>query len=136
MLFRSAPTIQSPSVEKAKNIKTSTTQQISNKLSQAKDHDNLYIPPQFNYGSADNPIPKYPKLAIRQKHQGQVIICADIGIEGGVSNASICNSSGSNLLDNAALKTIKNWRFTAARQGNEFVVATIQVPITFSLSKS
>ena len=100
------------------------------------DNDISYTPPLYSYGSVNNPIPKYPKLAIRKKHQGKVIVCVDVSTNGLVSSASICNSSGSNLLDRAALKTIRYWKFEAAKKGNEFVIAKIQIPIIFSLNKS
>lgn len=99
-------------------------------------NDDLYVSAKYDYGSADNPVPKYPRLAVRSKHQGKVVICVNVGVAGVVSDASICNSSGSNLLDNAALRTIKNWKFQAAKRGDQFVMAKVEIPVVFSLNKS
>jgi len=42
-------------------------------------------------------------------------------------------SSGSPRLDQAALDTVKRWRFVPARQGDQSVAAWVVVPISFSL---
>jgi TonB family protein len=95
-----------------------------------------YVSPQYKYGSTNNPIPKYPRLAIRQKQEGKVIICVDVNKKGTVANIGVCNSSGHYLLDDAALKTIKNWKFEVAKNQDQIIAAKLEVPVTFSLSKS
>ena len=44
-------------------------------------------------------------------------------------------SSGSSRLDQAAIETIKHWRFVPARQGDQPVAAWVLVPITFTLQR-
>jgi protein TonB len=44
-------------------------------------------------------------------------------------------SSGSSRLDQAAIETVKRWRFVPARQGDQAVAAWVLVPIAFSLER-
>jgi protein TonB len=41
--------------------------------------------------------------------------------------------SGSPRLDQAAIDTVRRWKFVPARLGGEAIVATVLVPIVFSL---
>jgi protein TonB len=52
---------------------------------------------------------------------------------GAVGTADIVRSSGSSALDEAALATVRRWRFHPARQAGQAVRATLDVPITFRL---
>ena len=99
-----------------------------------QENDNSYVAPKYIYGSSDNPAPKYPKIAIRNKYQGKVILCVNVNKDGSVSQVNICSSSGFHLLDNAALKTIKKWHFKAATKNNELITAKIRIPVIFALN--
>jgi len=37
------------------------------------------------------------------------------------------------VLDQAALKAVKNWRFVPARRGSEAMVAWVEIPVVFKL---
>ncbi|NJM13735.1 MAG: energy transducer TonB [Synechococcaceae cyanobacterium SM1_2_3] len=52
---------------------------------------------------------------------------------GSVGAADIVRSSGYAVLDEAALTTIKRWRFRPAQQSGQTVDATLDVPIYFRL---
>jgi protein TonB len=47
--------------------------------------------------------------------------------------ADIVRSSGSGMLDQAALKAVRRWRFSPAQRAGRPVRATLNVPITFEL---
>ncbi len=84
---------------------------------------------------ADNPKPAYPAFARRLGHQGQVILRIVVQANGRVGNARIIRSSGSGVLDAAALKTIRRWRFHPARRAGQPVGATLKIPIIFRLDQ-
>jgi protein TonB len=53
-----------------------------------------------------------------------------------VEALSISQSSGHALLDQAALKAIKSWRFRPARAGPLPIPSTVEVPIRFTLEST
>jgi protein TonB len=54
---------------------------------------------------------------------------------GGVpTQVEIERSSGSNVLDLAALEAVRNWRFVPARRGTDPVAAWVIVPVVFRLT--
>ena len=81
-----------------------------------------------------NPHPTYPLIARKKGWEGKVIIQADIDKEGNVSKIKILESSGFKVLDNVSLKTLKKWKFTPARIGNEFVNDSLRIPVKFLLT--
>ena len=52
---------------------------------------------------------------------------------GKVGRIWVKNSSGYEILDRSALKTVKDWSFIPARFGNIPVKSTVIVPVTFKL---
>ncbi len=81
----------------------------------------------------DNPKPTYPAFARRLGHEGRVIIRVRVLPTGVVGAADVARSSGYAVLDEAALTTIKRWRFRPAQQSGQTVDATLDVPISFRL---
>ena len=57
-------------------------------------------------------IPVYPEAAKRMKQEGRVLITVVANSEGKILNVITSNSSGYPLLDEAAVKAVKEWRFS------------------------
>ena len=91
------------------------------------------VPPGFNASYLDNPAPVYPPLARRLGEEGRVMLRVHVEASGLPSKVEIRTSSGSERLDQAALETVKRWKFVPARQGDTAVPAFVVVPISFSL---
>jgi len=53
--------------------------------------------------------------------------------QGNADAVEVRSSSGSRRLDDAALSTVKSWRFVPARHGEQPVAAWVLVPIAFTL---
>jgi len=90
-------------------------------------------PPGFNAAYLDNPPPAYPPLARRSGEQGRVLLRVHVTTAGAAETVELRTSSGSPRLDQAALETVKRWRFVPARQGDQPVAAWVLVPINFTL---
>ena len=90
-------------------------------------------PPGFEVGSADNPLPHYPTLARRRGIEGTVTLEVRVRADGLPERVAIGRSSGSSLLDAAALEAVRRWRFRPARRAGEPVPGVVTVPITFRL---
>ena len=84
---------------------------------------------------AYQPKPTYPAFARRLGHEGRVVIRIQVLSSGEVAAASIERSSGYAVLDEAALATIKRWRFRPAQRVGQPVDATLNVPINFKLQE-
>ncbi|BCA79872.1 energy transducer TonB [Desulfuromonas sp. AOP6] len=85
---------------------------------------------------ADNPPPNYPRLARERGWQGEVVLRARVSRNGRVIHVRIEESSGYTLLDRAAVKAVKGWRFRPARQGRHPIEAEVRLPVRFTLQSS
>ena len=81
----------------------------------------------------NNPRPSYPRLAHRMGIEGTVILLADVSEEGMPLQVRLFQSSGNDLLDQSALNTVTQWRFTPARKDGVITRSTVRIPVTFSL---
>lgn len=89
-----------------------------------------YVPPQFLMRYK----PLYPPEARAMKLQGVVMLLVSVDAEGRVTDARLSHSCGHQILDRAALNAVRSWRFLPARQSNQPISATVEIPIRFSLS--
>jgi protein TonB len=80
---------------------------------------------------------RYPPLAANNGMEGSVIIRIKIDKQGKVRAMQIDKSSGSALLDSAALESVSNWTLKPARRKDgKPVSSTVRIPIRFSIPKS
>lgn len=80
-----------------------------------------------------NPKPPYPPLAFRMRVEGKVILLAEVLPDGKAGNVRVVESSGNDLLDQSALTTVRQWKFTPARKDGVIITQAVRIPITFSL---
>jgi protein TonB len=99
--------------------------------------DAVAVPPVFAQISADvAPTPPYPAQALRRHIQGQVVLRIRVDTRGEPVEVSVETSSGSSLLDEAAVKFVKaRWHFVPAMQDGQAVEALARLPIDFSLPR-
>lgn len=91
------------------------------------------VQPRFNADYLDNPKPPYPSISRRMGEEGEVRLRVHVDAAGNAQRVEIERSSGFARLDQAALDTVKRWRFVPARQGDQPVAAWVIVPIQFTL---
>lgn len=79
--------------------------------------------------------PVYPSKARRSGTEGKVTVLVAVATSGRVSNARVTSSSGSSLLDAAAMKAATRYRFTPAKNSAGQAVPTqVAIPFSFRLN--
>lgn len=91
------------------------------------------VAPRFDVAYLQNPEPDYPSLSKRFGEEGRVILRVLVNPEGQPEQVEVRQSSGHARLDQAALGTVRRWRFTPARRGTERLAAWVLVPLFFQL---
>jgi protein TonB len=94
----------------------------------------VHVPPRFDAAYLENPPPPYPRIAKSRGEQGLVVVAVDVGADGRPLNCALHRSSGYPALDDAALRTIRTWRFVPARRGEQTIAETVLVPMPFRLT--
>jgi periplasmic protein TonB len=90
-------------------------------------------PPNFNADYLNNPPPAYPVLSRRMGEEGRVVLRVFVNEQGQPTQVQLRTSSGHTRLDDAALTTVRQWKFVPARRGDTPVGAWVLVPISFTL---
>jgi protein TonB len=80
-----------------------------------------------------NPAPPYPADAWRARIQGRVVLKVVVEGSGLVGDVAVHASSGSTSLDDAALMTVRTWRFEPARRRGSPVAHEVLVPVRFTI---
>lgn len=89
----------------------------------------------FDADYLKNPAPPYPPLSRRMSEEGKVILRVSVTPQGSAESVEIKTSSGSTRLDEAAQKTVRNWKFIPAKRGDLAVQSWVLVPIIFKLEQ-
>jgi protein TonB len=93
------------------------------------------VKPRFDADYLDNPRPVYPALSRRMGEEGRVVLRVQVAANGHPADVALHASSGSPRLDQAALDTVRHWKFVPARRGDEAIAASVLVPIVFTLKE-
>lgn len=88
-----------------------------------------YTPPRY----ARCPAPSYPPAAREAQRAGLALLRVSVDAAGAVVRVALARSSGSRDLDNAALATVRTWKFVPAYLDGNSVAAEVEVPVRFIL---
>lgn len=88
--------------------------------------------PDYHADYLDNPRPDYPAAARRRNLYGVVRIEVEVDADGRVKSLRLAGSAGSDLLDDAALAAVQQWRFVPASRAGKPVEGQVVVPIRFA----
>lgn len=83
----------------------------------------------------NNPKPPYPLMALQMRNEGTVMLKALVQPDGSCGEVLLARSSGHELLDQSALKTVAQWRFVPARSQGKEVSQWVSIPIVFNLKR-
>ncbi|MCY4237514.1 MAG: TonB family protein [Rhodospirillaceae bacterium] len=92
------------------------------------------MPPRYAGRGLANAPPRYPYLARRSGQEGRAVLRVTVTPDGAAAAVRLHESSGYRLLDKAAIKAIKAWRFIPAKRGGIPVAGSVDVPISFKLT--
>jgi protein TonB len=81
-----------------------------------------------------NPAPHYPSEARRMGMEGRVVLHVEILQSGDAGRIEIRQSSGHDMLDQAAITAVAGWRFEPKRISGARITAWTDVSIRFKLS--
>jgi len=77
--------------------------------------------------------PIYPKAAERRGWTGTVYLWIDVSASGAVTGVRVDITSGHDVLDEAAMRAVRGWRFKPASTAGVPASGTVRKPIEFSL---
>jgi len=80
-----------------------------------------------------NPPPAYPAEAIAARQTGRTLLRVAVSADGSVAELSVYRSSGVPALDQAALRAVRGWRFSAAEGSS--ALRELLVPVRFVLEE-
>ncbi len=86
-------------------------------------------------GAMGNKPPRYPKAARKLGYEGIVTLLVFVDAAGQAQDVAVQASSGYAMLDEAAVKAIRQWRFEPARRFGMAVEGSVLVPIVFDLEE-
>ncbi len=89
----------------------------------------------FDADYLKNPAPPYPAVSRRMREEGKVVLRVAVTPAGTADNVDVKTSSGSERLDEAALRAVRQWKFVPARRGDTPVASFVLVPILFKLEQ-
>jgi periplasmic protein TonB len=84
-------------------------------------------------GYRHNPPPVYPDAAQEHNWQGRVLLRVHVLTDGHADDVKVAQSSGYQVLDDAAVRTVTHWLFAPATRGDAPVDGWANVPINFKL---
>ncbi|TCB77248.1 energy transducer TonB [Acinetobacter sp. ANC 4173] len=123
----------------SKNVVAAPVQQSVAKPTDAPaktSDDNLPVTEAKGYaGYLSNPAPEYPEQALDRGWEGSVILRVKVLPNGSPDSVTVKQSSGKKILDSAAVRTVKQWKFSPALKGKTPVEGWVDVPIHYQLPK-
>lgn len=115
-------------------IPAKTNGQNSGETNQNGMNAGTFFSPRLTGMNAQNPKPIYPLASRRMGEEGTVILSVHILHTGQVDEVRLKQSSGYLRLDQAAIASVKKWRYTPAKKDNVPISCWHLQPVTFSLT--
>lgn len=77
--------------------------------------------------------PAYPLEAVRRQLEGVVLLGLTIGVSGDVTRVDVIESSGHQVLDQAAMEAVASWKGKPAKRWGRPVESVERLPVRFRL---
>lgn len=82
-----------------------------------------------------NTPPSYPEIARQKGWEGRAIVRVEVSAEGRATKVTIAKSSGYGVLDQSALRAVKQWRFQPRTIAGIPAPGVVDVPVNFGLNR-
>lgn len=79
--------------------------------------------------------PEYPREARRAGWEGTTLLKVHVDRRGESDRITVDRTSGFDLLDDAAVKAVRRWKFHPARNRGKPVASWVKVPVVFKLKE-
>ncbi len=97
---------------------------------------------QVTAGAALSPVryartvrPRYPRKARRAGWEGTTLLKVLVNPDGAPDRVAVERTSGFDILDEAAVKAVRRWRFHPARRGVAPLSTWVRIPVAFRLEE-
>ena len=80
-----------------------------------------------------SPAPAYPRRALLRGWEGVAVLGVDVAATGHPTGVRVLKSSGHAVLDRAAVRAVRGWRFQPARMGAAPIAGYTEVRLRFEL---
>ncbi len=77
--------------------------------------------------------PRYPIIARKMRYEGTVVLDIEVLPDGSVGEVKVVESSGYEVLDRAAVKEVKKWKFIPAVRNGKPVRSVVREKIVFKI---
>lgn len=82
-----------------------------------------------------NPPPEYPELARRRGYEGSLLLDFEVRADGTCGEVRVLESSGHDVLDEAAVRAVRQWRFRPATRWGRPIASRQRLRVTFRLKE-
>lgn len=93
------------------------------------------VPPNAEASELNNPAPAYPQASRRMGEKGTVTLEILVKANGTVGDIKVKKSTGFKRLDDAAVRTIRRWKFHPATQAGVAIDYWYEIDFEFNLNK-
>ena len=82
---------------------------------------------------AGNPLPEYPRAALRSGEEGNLLLNIAVDARGVPTDVQVVQRTGTRdrSFDRAAIEAARQWRFDPAMRGGKAVPSSVQLPVEF-----
>ena len=123
-----------PAAQAAALAAPGTTMLVARAPDGDEPQDEAATAPSYSDDNLGNEPPAYPFAARVRGIEGRVVLLVRVKLTGSAETVEVKSTSGSRLLDNAAIKAVSAWRFRPAQRGGAPIPGLAEVPVTFRLT--
>ncbi len=109
-------------------------QAVAPVVTQAPPAEPVFVPA-TRAASTRNPKPEYPMIAKRRGWQGTVLLEVEVKENGRPGSVKVRESSGREILDQSAIRTVRLWLFNPATRDGKPVSSLMTLSIVFKLER-